>query len=259
MASHRFSSGSTIDRFDIAALTDKEFADLDVGYLILNNYRRYRQAITDIIGPLTEFEEDDLAGIFWDICHVEIGKVKAAHLNSTGEERKIAILGILKSMARTRVMEYICKQRESLKVDPELSYEDGGAFFSCPKYKKNSPDEWAFMDFDQHRIANDPAERMMFAAEAVVGAYDEESDEEFVNLERIESIRHLFPHKQYSALVELAQAGFSTPVKEVADDIGCSDRKYYARLASARLKMWEHLPQHKQAELEHCLKRKHTR
>lgn len=259
MASAAFSQGISVDFFDIAKLSDEEFANIDVGILIYSNYRRYVSQITSRMGPLTDYEMDDLAGIFWDICHREIQRLKNEHLHSEGQVRKQAILGILKSMARTRVLEYIRQRREVPGIHTDLSFEDGRVYLTCPKRSASDSDEWFHLDVDQMDASNDPSASIMFAAEALEGPFCEDEDEQFQMLEKLESIRHIFSQKQFQALVTLAGSGFKTPVSELAEELGCSTRKFYSRLASARLRIWEVLPDSMKSNFIDCLKRKHTR
>lgn len=251
--------------FDIAELSDNEFAEMDIGMLIMANMRRYIGLISSLVGPLSDIERSELPGIFFDVGYKPLKKKQTEHLSSDGEERKRALLGTLKAIAQTRVVQYLRRKRSEFVRDVQL--EDGTAAILFNHYDSSTRSdtssspyfEWQYIDTVQHTLSGDPTESLMFAAEEAALPAEAEPDHYDFIKEGLEELRHLLPTSQYVTLRDLVDNDFASSAREMADEAGCNERKIFARLAEARKKLFENLTPEQQKELKDTLYRKARR
>lgn len=268
--------------FDIEQLTDEEYADLDIGLFIMANLRRYIGLISEQTGTLTEMELSELPGIFYDQGIKPLTKKHRSLLGASPLERKKGLLGYLKAIAKTRVVQAIYASRKS--VDFEVVHDDESCaiLYNSVRRNRSSNDEcsvtaqtensndqelnqqehyWHIIQTSQASISGDPAENLMFAAEEITldGHPEHETDRYSIARESLESIRDVLPAGQYATLRDLVDSDFSASAYDIARENGCSVRKVYARLARARRRMFEMLPPDLQARHVDDLKRKSCR
>lgn len=270
--------------FDIEKLTDEQYANLDIGMFIMANLRRYIGLISEQTGALSELELSELPGIFYDQGIKPLTNKHRSLLDESPLERKKGMLGYLKAIAKTRVVQAIYASRKS--VDLEVVHDDDSCAIlynhtkrskssnSAYDFFKDSIDQsagdsgyssqeqyWHIIQTTQNSMSCDPAENLMFAAEEV--ALDEQpeydADRYSVARESLESIRDVLPAGQYATLRDLVESDFSASAHDIARDKGCSVRKVYARLAKARRRMYDMLPPELQAKHADDLKRKSYR
>lgn len=245
--------------FDIAEMSDKEFADMDIGMLIMANMRRYISLIASYVGPLTDIERSELPGIFFDVGYKPLKKKQKEHLNSSGDVRKRAMLGTLKAIAKTRVVHYLREKRSDMICDIEMVDGSAAVLFNSLNPRGAEQSEWLYIDYAQNTLSGDPSENLMFAAEEVAVPTESEPDYYDGIKEKLEELRYLLPTSQYVTLRDLVDNDFASTAREMADEAGCNERKIFARLAEARKKIFEELSPEQQSKLKDTLKRKATR
>lgn len=240
--------------FDIAAMTDEEYANTDASIFIYANYRRYLPLITEKTGQLSALEVDDLGGLFWELGHGQIKKVHRENLESTGERRKQAILGTLKAIAKTRVVVAIHERRVDVHFDNAHS-PDGDAVFLRTRHAEDGSSKWQCFDAFYPDVVEQPA--VFFAADSAL-MEDEEDVAIRKLIEQLETVRHKLSKQQYLALNALFR-GRGSRINDIAERAGFDERRFYDWLLRARQRLFEILPPEMQEELRHCLKRKDTR
>lgn len=244
---------------DIASMSDAEFAATDPSIFIHKNYRRYVRLIEARLGKLSEMERGDLGGLFWEICHVEIEKLKSKLLDADGNRRSQAILGTLKAMAVTRVLEALRLQREQFGYDAQLSHEGENLWLRVPTRSKTDKPYWHCIEDAYPDTPDTPDGQVFFAAEGAHAHICDEDERTLKNIQLNEQARSLFTRSQFAAMNAFLRAGHNPKVADVAAAEGVSERKYFDRLKASRFRMWSLLPPELQEQYRDCLKRKDTR
>jgi hypothetical protein len=214
---------------NLSSWTDTEWQSLDIFRFIAANWRRYaamvikrvgsRQAPTDIL--------DWLQGIFIDLSHAPLTVVHARHKDATGERRNQIMLGTLKAIAATRVVEAVVEEFPfHLPLETFMGVEDSGEFhqaFETSPANLNSPHTLGDTDWDETDMTH-PA--FLWNPEDMTG--EEDSDQHTsngypINALRIEWLRsHLTP-AQYRVLHFMLVEGMDFDDIAIATDVGVSN------------------------------------
>ncbi|MCG8671118.1 MAG: hypothetical protein MI867_17055 [Pseudomonadales bacterium] len=231
---------------NLVDLSDKEWNNLNIYLFIAANFSRYCSPLIKKIGAkyLPSDASETLLSLFCDVGYKPLASIHSKNLNTKGERRNQIMLGTLKMIATTRMVEAVIKEFPSyITLDqlPEASDDD----YSRGLYED-----------DTTNSQNWPQPR--FDAEQDGTSYEEVEYEALKNDERvslmIEKIRsHLTP-LQYQHLRYSICDGMSC--NDIADITGHSATNVRIMLLNARKKMLELVPEHLTNDLANCLHRR---
>ena len=237
---------------NLADWSHGEWMELDVHLFIAANFNRYCSGLVKRIGMqyLPSDATESLLGIFCDVAYKPLRTVHEKNLNAKGERRNQIMLGTLKMIAYTRMIQALIKEYPSY-----IALEN---FASCSEdeFSQELPDTSQHFEFSPLQMP--AAESAFFAAESI-NYYHEESDRQ----QQQESDR-------ISVMVEILR-GHLTPVQykhlrysvcdgldphEISQRTGHSVTNVRIMLLNARKKMMELVPQHLLDSVQDCLHRK---
>lgn len=121
------------DYRDLATLSTEAWQALDIHLYILANCDRYGLNVMRRIGlkHLPSDVQDILPGLFCDVSYRPLKKLHGEHLSAQGERRNQLMLGTLKQIAVTRMVEAVIREFPSYvsltAFDDEIERLDGSA------------------------------------------------------------------------------------------------------------------------------------
>lgn len=241
---------------NLANWPESDWLNLDIHLFIAANFNRYCSTLVKKIGLqyLPSDATDSLLGIFCDVAYKPLRTVHRKNLDAVGDRRNQIMLGTLKMIAFTRMVQavikeypsYIALEQFSDSLDEDIPVETA----ECPP----APPAVA----EAHPLKMPNAESTFFAAETM-DAFHEESD----RLQQQESDR-------VSVMVEMLR-GHLTPVQyrhiryavcdglnshEISQRTGHSVTNVRIMLLNARKKMLDLVPSHLHDSVRECLHRK---
>lgn len=234
---------------NLTQLTQEEWQDMDVYLFIAANFNRYCAPLIKKIGAkyLPSDASESLLSLFCDVGYKPLASIHQKNLNATGERRNQLMLGTLKMIATTRMVEAVIREFPSyvtLDLLPETSEKD---------YHKSITEE----DY-LHPLAQDSLQTALYAAEDDCVCHEEENIEaerkdEHIS-QMIETIRSYLTPMQYKHLRFAVCEGLSC--NEIAEQTGHSATNVRIMLLNARKKMLELIPEQFNYDLSDCLHRR---
>lgn len=97
---------------NLASLSQKDWHNLDIHLFIAANYSRYCALLLKKVGRyyLPGDVTDSLAGIFYDVAWKPLKTVHERYLDAEGERRNQIMLGTLKKIAVTRMVDALIRE-----------------------------------------------------------------------------------------------------------------------------------------------------
>ncbi|PCJ45959.1 MAG: hypothetical protein COA99_03720 [Moraxellaceae bacterium] len=239
-------SKRTINYRDLSSLTQEEWKSLDIYIFIAENFNRYCSILIKKIGMqyLPSDTRDSLMGIFCDVGHRPLTRAHAQNLNATGERRNQIMLGTLKMIATTRMVEAVIKEYPSyVTLNAATDPVDSDDWTDCPTES-----------FQQTPATHQPA---FYAAENSCTFWNELEDQTQEDAElslRMEVLRSYLTPLQFKHLRYTICDGLST--NEIAEKTGHSATNVRIMLLNARKIMLDLVPEHLQQGIQHCIRRR---
>jgi hypothetical protein len=174
---------------DLSGITEEEWRHLDIHLFIAANSDRYYRLTIRKIGSkhLPGDILDILPGMFLDIAYRPLRAVHEKNLNATGDKRNQIMLGTLKMIALTRMVEAVIDE--------------------CPLYHYlEDDDDWETVlggqrEFDQHSTRGDDGAED--TREEIGDVYSTGGDlAAFSSEHMLEWLRGFLPRTQYTLLRE---------------------------------------------------------
>lgn len=230
-------------------LTEDEWQELNIYLFIAANFNRYCAPLIKKIGAkyLPSDASETLLSLFCDVGYKPLVSIHKKNLNAKGERRNQLMLGTLKMIATTRMVEAVIKEFPSyvtLDLLPETSDSE---------YYK------AFAEEDILQPAQQESwQQAMYAADSDCFNHEEAEIEANKNDEHlslmIETIRSYLTPMQYKHLRYAICDGLNC--NEIADKTGHSATNVRIMLLNARKKMMELIPDHLNQDYTDCLHRR---
>ena len=236
------SKGSELRDFtNLAAWAAEDWRTLDIYQFILANYRRYAPIVINKIGsehfPLEA--HDLLPNLFVDRGIKPLRSVHDKNLAAIGEKRNQVMLGTLKEIARTRIVESVIKEfpfHESLEYDSLDQDEETTVNTEPPRYGRqpiqNLFTETTEICVDRERLENE---------------YEKERETRLM----LEVLRSFFTNNQYQHLKARICEGKS--FDQIAEETSKTVSNARITLKLARDRMFEMLTEEQQYEMKEAL------
>ena len=243
----------SMSRFrNLAEWPEDEWVNLDIHLFIAANFNRYCSHLIKKVGLqyLPSDATDSMMSLFCDIAFKPLSTVHQKNLNAAGSRRNQVMLGTLKMITNTRMVDALIKEYPSyiaIEQIAEFRDEDGGFdnAFGQDDYRSTVPgvysNEATF--FAAENCDLNPAESDMEA--------ELESDRITVMLEMLRSYLTpvQFRHIRYAVCEGLTS-------QEIAERTGHSVTNVRIMLLNARKKMLELVPAHLNDSMQEFLHRK---
>lgn len=237
---------------NLADWSHGEWQDLDIHLFIAANFNRYCSGLIKKIGLqyLPSDATDSLLGLFCDVAYKPLSTVHTKNLNAKGERRNQIMLGTLKMIAYTRMVQAVIKEFPSYIAIEHITFSTEDEGLTEPLNNSTQP------EFAPLHIPS--SESAFFAAETMNCFYEEserqlqrESDRVSVMVEILRG--HLTP-VQYKHLRYSVCDGLDP--HEISLRTGHSVTNVRIMLLNARKKMMELVPMHLLDSVQDCLHRK---
>lgn len=239
---------------NLTDLSDEEWKNLDIHLFIAANFNRYCSNLIKKIGLqyLPSDAPDCLLGLFCDIAYKPLTSVHAKNLDAEGERRNQIMLGTLKMIANTRMVDALIKEYPSyvtLELLPEFNdeEEDISELEFVPSRSKG------FMPIELSQ-----SDTAFFAAQTSDQCYREQDQELAMEADRIsimvEKLRSYLTPVQYLHIRYAVCDGMNS--YEIAERTGHSVTNVRIMLLNARKRMLELVPSHLVNAVQECLHRK---
>ena len=239
---------------NLADWSHEEWEALDIHLFIAVNFTRYCATLLKKVGLqyLPSDASDSLLGLFCDVAYKPLKTVHLRNLTVDGERRNQIMLGTLKMITFTRMVEalirefpnYIALEQLPEFVDEDLLY--------------HSDDEDTPMSSHWQLPTSEPGQQAFYAAETADFAFNlvehEDDGEDDRVSKMIEMLRaHLTPI-QYRHIRLAICEGLNS--QEIADITGASVTNVRIMLLNARKKMLALVPPHLLSSMQDCLHRR---
>lgn len=236
---------------NLAHWNHEDWSNLDIHLFIAANFTRYCSHLIKRVGLqyLPSDATDSLLGLFCDVAWKPLRSVHEKNIDAEGERRNQVMLGTLKMITFTRMVDALIREYPSYVTLDQL-----------PEFES---DEYADGDGDgdihhcSYSREYEPAQRALFAAENVDLSYemldheDESDDDLTLMIEKMRS--HLTP-VQYRHLRYTLCENMDT--QDIADHTGHSVTNARIILLNTRKKMMEMVPADLSAAVADCVLRK---
>lgn len=239
---------------NLADWSHEEWEVLDIHLFIAVNFTRYCTTLLKKVGLqyLPSDASDSLLGLFCDVAYKPLKTVHLRNLAVSGERRNQVMLGTLKMITFTRMVEalirefpnYIALEQLPEFVDEDLLY--------------HSDDEETPSSMYWQLPTSEPGQQAFYAAETAGFAFnlvehEDDGEDERVS-KMIEMLRaHLTPI-QYRHIRLAICEGLNS--QEIADITGASATNVRIMLLNARKKMLALVPPHLLGSMQDCLHRR---
>ncbi|RLT92534.1 RNA polymerase sigma factor [Ketobacter sp.] len=242
----------SISRFrNLADWPDHDWKTINIHLFIAANFNRYCSGLIKKIGLqyLPSDATDSMMSLFCDIAYKPLKTVHEKNLDAVGNRRNQIMLGTLKMITNTRMVDALIKEYPSyvaLEQMVEFRDEDNGfdGSFAPEEYRSALPQTLGETTFFAAETCDmDPEETDLEA--------EREKDRITVMLEMLRS--YLTP-VQYRHIRYAVCEGLSS--QEIADRTGHSVTNVRIMLLNARKKMLELVPPHLTESMQEFLHRK---
>ena len=245
--------GSTQYR-NLADWSLTEWKSLDIHLFIANNFTRYCSLLLKKVGLqyLPSDASDSLLGLFCDVAYKPLKSVHQKSLHVVGDRRNQIMLGTLKMITFTRMVEALIQEYPNyiaLEQLPEAGEDEFTDEVEIPASLAGAA--WYFSGAPKSQPA-------FYAAETSDFSYDlieqEETTEEDQVSQMVEALRaHLTP-VQYRHIRYAVCDGLNS--QEIADRTGHSVTNVRIMLLNARKRMMQLVPPHLVDSMQDCLYRR---
>ncbi len=230
-----------------------DWEQLDIHLFIAANFNRYCASLIKKIGLqyLPSDATETLLGLFCDVAYKPLKKVHEKNLHVQGERRNQIMLGTLKMISSTRMVEAVIREFPSYIAIEQLP--DYGNEDRLPIDVESTSVTTAFgtLDFSVSNSAFFAADTADLCYEELDLEQEQENDRLSVMVEMLRS--HLTP-VQYLHIRYAICDGLNS--NEIAERTGHSVTNVRIMLLNARKKMLEMVPAHLTGHLKECLHRK---
>ena len=237
---------------NLADWPELDWQQLNIHLFIAANFNRYCSSLIKKIGLqyLPSDAPECLLGLFCDVAFKPLYSVHQKNLNANGERRNQIMLGTLKMIASTRMVDALIKEYPS--------------YIALEQLRENSDDENDLLDRlhpSGHGLAaiDTSNHQTAFFAAQTSDQCDQEIDLELTEeADRIsimvETLRSYLTPVQYKHIRYAVCDGLSS--HEIAERTGHSVTNVRIMLLNARKKMLELVPGHLVPSVQECLHRK---
>ena len=249
LSNHGLCKETTNKYRNLTVLTDSEWQDLNIYLFIAANFNRYCSPLIKKIGAkyLPSDASDTLLSLFCDVGHKPLKSIHSKNLDAQGERRNQIMLGTLKMIATTRMVEAVIKEFPSyvaLDLLPETADSEFNKIVNDDDVMQtNSADSW---------------QQAMYAASDDCYTQEEVEAEASKNDEQvsfmIETIRSYLTPMQYKHLRYAICDGMNC--NEIAEKTGHSATNVRIMLLNARKRMMELIPGNLSDDYADCLHRR---
>lgn len=238
-----------INRYrDLSTLSSKEWEELDIYTFIAANFNRYCSGLIKKIGiqHLPSDTRDSLMGLFCDVGYRPLSSIHEKNKHAVGERRNQIMLGTLKMISATRMVEALIKEYPSyVTLNAATDPIDSDEWTDCPEELLHAP-------------SSEPQATAFFAAESSTPFWNELEEEQThgdnqLSL-KMEVIRSYLTPLQYKHLRYTICDGLTT--NEIAEKTGHSATNVRIMLLNARKVMMDLVPAHLQQDIQHCIRRR---
>lgn len=237
---------------NLAEWSDDDWKNLNIHLFIAANFNRYCSGLIKKIGLqyLPSDATDSMMSLFCDIAYRPLQTVHEKNLDAIGNRRNQIMLGTLKMITNTRMVDALIKEYPSyvaLEQLMEFRDEDNAldSTYSHEEYRSVIPDV----------LLNESA---FFAAETCDVDMEEIDLEEEMEKDRItvmlEMLRSYLTPVQYRHIRYAVCEGLTS--QEIADRTGHSVTNVRIMLLNARKKMLDLVPAHLSESMQEFLHRK---
>ena len=231
---------------DLSLLSQKDWEALDIYVFIAANFNRYCSGLIKKIGVqyLPSDTREILMGLFCDVGHKPLTNIHKKNIDAIGERRNQIMLGTLKMISATRMVEALIKEFPAYvtlnsvtdNAETEESEDSTDSFFQPIK---------------------EPASAAFFAAESCTPFWDDHEEEQTqqdaqLSL-KMEVMRSYLTPLQYKHLRYTICDGLST--NEIAEKTGHSVTNVRIMLLNARKIMMDLVPAHLRKDIQDCMHR----
>ncbi|HVK99424.1 MAG TPA: sigma factor-like helix-turn-helix DNA-binding protein [Dongiaceae bacterium] len=248
-----------IERYrNLADWPESAWKNLDIHLFIIANFNRYCANLVKKVGirHLPSDAVDSLPGLFCDVAHKPLTAVYQRNLDAQGQRRNQIMLGTLKMISYTRMVDALIKEYPcyvSLDRLPEpcdTDYESKEEFV-LTDIGIEQASETPLMPFDGQYVAP------LYAANVVEpstrGPDSEDNGDERLSM-MLELLRSQLTPVQYWHVRYAICEGLDC--QEIAERTGCSVSNTRAMLYKARKRMLQLVPAHLRPSIQACLHRK---
>ena len=242
----------SISRFrNLAEWPDHDWKNLNIHLFIAANFNRYCSGLIKKIGLqyLPSDATDSMMSLFCDIAYKPLKTVHAKNLDAEGNRRNQIMLGTLKMITNTRMVDALIKEYPSyVALEQMIEFRDEDNFF-----------DGAFMQEEYRSSTPHMAGEATFFAAETCDIDPEETDlEEEMEKDRItvmlEMLRSYLTPVQYRHIRYAVCEGLTS--QEIAERTGHSVTNVRIMLLNARKKMLELVPAHLSESVQEFLHRK---
>ena len=241
---------------DLSNWSESEWLEMDIYLYIAANFNRYCGKLLKRVGVkhLPSDATEIMASLFSDIAHKPLTAVHQRELAAAGERRNQVMLGSLKKIAETRVLEALIKEFPShISVDAMMHPSH---FVDASRYDGNDEVSGAFLQSQSTNLGRN--EDAFYAAESVDDHVDyehlTETPEEIDRAQKVEMIRGYLSATQYKHLRYVICDGLT--LEEIAERTGCSATNVRIVLLHARKAMLNLVPVELRSAVESSLYRR---
>lgn len=243
----------SISRFrNLAEWPDHEWQTINIHLFIAANFNRYCSSLIKKIGLqyLPSDATDSMMSLFCDIAYKPLKTVHEKNLDAEGNRRNQVMLGTLKMITNTRMVDALIKEYPSyVALEQMMEFRDEDinfdGSFSQDDYRSTVPNALI-------------GETTFFAAETCDLDPEETDLEEEMEKDRItvmlEMLRSYLTPVQYRHIRYAVCEGLTS--QEIADRTGHSVTNVRIMLLNARKKMLELVPAHLSESMQEFLHRK---
>lgn len=238
----------TINRYrDLSSLSQDEWESLDIYVFIAANFNRYCSGLIKKIGMqhLPSDTRDSLMGLFCDVGYRPLSRAHEKNIKATGERRNQIMLGTLKMISTTRMVDALIKEYPAYvtlnsATDPVDS------------------DDWTDSPEETFHSNQESQTAAFYAAESNAPFWNEleqEQSQDDAELSlRMEVVRSYLTPLQFKHLRYTICDGLTT--NEIAEKTGHSATNVRIMLLNARKVMMDLVPPHLQQDIQHCIRRR---
>ena len=229
---------------NLADWSAQDWQTLNIHLFIVANFNRYCSGLLKKVGTqhLPSDAKDSMSGLFCDVAFKPLTAIHQKHLDAVGERRNQIMLGTLKTIAQTRMVEALIREFPAYTSLDQIEWE--------PDMEPLAP---------ECQTVSRPTSRTVIIQFSAGHHTENEAEENPASFDdhrqvmRIEALRsHLTP-SQYQHLRYAICEGMSPT--EIAQRTGHSPANVRIMLQNARRKMLALVPEHLQATVEDCLYR----
>ena len=235
---------------NLANWTQDEWEKLDIYTFIAANYNRYCSSLLKKIGTqyLPSDAKDVLMGLFADVSYKPLKNVHKKNITARGECRNQALLGTLKKIAVTRMIDAVIKEFPNTisidRITVAFTLDEHADVYETDHRHIPSTQSQA-TELSTVLYAASSAEDLLLDTEKDLDSADNETSR------KVEIVRSHLTKTQYKHLRYVVCDGLS--FREIAEHTDHSITNVRIILLNTRKKMLGLVPHHLQKGIESCL------